>query len=251
MATPLFKSMKNKGTSFFAFPSAANDMNLAFSNDNYKLNFTKFTLLNIPEQEVIASGIERDQTKGKLNFDKSEDGPNFYNFQPGGNNDLPVDFGDQMIESLRNYVANYDSVLRESRINPNTDFYNINERVTPSEMIFWKWCKKLNILDLEPALHKIDWDKNLSDFDNDNGVGSDYFQKYLWKERDVNYYDCVITQGTGNVPEVTISGNAKYKPGDSIFFSGITSISLSSNTAYDVTSVIVKEVEIIQRVIFT
>jgi hypothetical protein len=239
MATPLFKSMKKKGTSFFAFPSAAADMNLAFSNDNYKLNFTKFALLNIPEQNVvIESGVIRDQTKGKLNFDKSEDGPNFYNFQPGGNNDLPVDFGNQMIESLRNYVANYDSVLRESRINTNTDFYNVNERVTPTEMIFWKWCKKLNLLDLEPALHKIDWDKNLSDFDNENGVGSDYFQKYLWKERDVNYYECEITQGTGNVPEVTISGNAKYKVGDSIYLSGITSISLSSNTSYDVTSVI-------------
>ena len=50
MATPLYKGMKTKGTSFYAFPSAAEDMNLAFSNDHYKISFTKFALLNIPEQ---------------------------------------------------------------------------------------------------------------------------------------------------------------------------------------------------------
>jgi len=239
MATPLYKSMKKRGSSFFAFPSAAQDMNLAFSNDNYKLNFTKFVLLNIPEQSVVLeSGVDRDQTKGKLNFDKDEDGPNFYNFQPGGNNDLPADFGDQLIESLRNYVANYDSTLRESRINSNTDFYNINERVTPSEMIFWKWCRKNNIMDLEPALHKIDWDKNLSDFDNENGTGANFFQKYLWKERDVNYYNCNIDSSDDNKPQVTISQDAKYKVGDSIYLSGITSSVLSANTAYNVISVV-------------
>jgi hypothetical protein len=244
MACPLFKSLISKGTTFYGFPSATQDMNLAFSNDNYKLNFTKFALLNIPEQKiVIDSGVIRDQTKGKLNFDKNENGPNFYNFQPGNNNDLPNDFGDQMVESLRNYIANYDTVLRESKINSNTDFYNINEQTTPTEMIFWKWCKKLNLIDLEPATHKIDWDKNLSDFDNENGTGTNYFQKYLWKERDVNYYDCNITVGASNVfpgldkPIITIDKNAKFKVGDSIYLSEITSNMLSAETSYNVTYV--------------
>ena len=111
--------------------------NLASSNDHYKLNFTKFALLNIPTQVVVPN----DQTKGKLNFDKSKTGPNFFNFQPGDNSDRPTLFGDQLVESLRNYVTNYDTTLRESRINSNTDFYNINEMTTPTEMIFFKWCK--------------------------------------------------------------------------------------------------------------
>ena len=51
MATPLYKYMKDRGTSFFAFPSAAEDLNLAFKNPNYKINFTKFVCLNFPEQE--------------------------------------------------------------------------------------------------------------------------------------------------------------------------------------------------------
>lgn len=233
MATPLYKKMKDRGTSFYIFPSSSQDLNLANLNTNYKINFTKFALLNLPEQ---TSGVST-QLTGKFKFDKDEDGPRFYNFQPGGNNDLPTLFSEQLIESLRNYVCNFDSTLRESRINSNTDFYNINEKVTPSEMIFWKWLKKLNIIDLEPALHKIDWDKNLADFDNNNGTGSDFFQKYLWKERDVNYYDCTITQDAGNVPLVTISELAKFKVGDTILLSGITSISLSSNTEYEISSV--------------
>jgi hypothetical protein len=36
---------------------------------HYKTVFHKFVLLNIPEQKVVVtSGIERDQTKGKLNL---------------------------------------------------------------------------------------------------------------------------------------------------------------------------------------
>jgi len=237
MACPLFKRMKTRGTSFFSFPSASEDMNLAFSNDSYKLNFTKFVLLNIPQQVVKTTSGQRDQTKGKLNFTKNQVGPNFYNFQPGGDSDLPNTLGEQMIESLRNYVANYDSTLRESRINDRQDFYNINEQCTPSEMIFWKWCKKLNLLDLEPAIHKVDWDKNLPDFDNANSNGTtyDYFQKYLWKERDVNYYDCTITQGrigsiTDYKPIVTISSESKFKVGDDIVLTGTTSVILTAST---------------------
>ena len=236
MATPLLKRLKQRGTSFYAFPSYSIDSNLASSNDHYKLNFTKFALLNIPTQVVVPY----DQTKGKLNFDKSETGPNFFNFQPGGNSDRPTLFGDQLVESLRNYVTNYDTTLRESRINSNTDFYNINEMTTPTEMIFFKWCKKLNIIDFEPALHKIDWDKNLSDFVNKNGSSYDYFQKYLWKERDVNYYSCTIEDGSYNninVPKLTISGYTKFKVGDSILLSGNTGHILSANTSYTITSI--------------
>ena len=39
MATPLYKSMKNKGTSFYQFPSAGQDLNASFQNDSYKMNF--------------------------------------------------------------------------------------------------------------------------------------------------------------------------------------------------------------------
>lgn len=237
MANPLYKSLKSRGTSFYALPSFSNDYNKS-KNGNYKLNFTKFVLLDIPEQEVvISSGIARNQESGILNFDKSTDGPRFYNFQPGANSDLPILFSDQLVESLRNYVANYDSTLIESRINSNTDFYNINESITPSEMVFWKWAKKLNLIDFEPALHKIDWDKNLTDFINNNGTADDYFNRYLWKERDVNYYNATLTSESSK-PKITISQIAKFKDGDNIMLSGTTG-SLSASTAYTILSVTV------------
>lgn len=237
MATPLYKDMKSKGTSFYAFPSAASDYNKSKQNDNYKMNFTKFVLLDIPEQSVVIStGIERDQEKGVMNFDKNIAGPRFFNFQPGENSDLPTTFAEQLVESLRNYVANYDASLRESRVNSNTDFFNVNEKITPTDSIFWKWAKKLNLIDLEPALHKVDWDKNLTDFLNNNGTSNDFFKKYLWKERDINYYNATLKQGTGNHPLITISQNAKFKTTDTIMLSGDTG-SLSAATSYDILTV--------------
>jgi len=221
MATPLYKKMK-KGTSFYAFPNAIHDLNLVNMSDKYTMSFSKYVLLNIPEQVIEETGTERDQEKGVLNFDKDDKGPRFFNFQPGENSDLPVKFSDQLIESLRNYVSNYDTTMRESRINVNTDFYNVNEMTTPTEMIFWKWCKKLNLLDLEPAEHKIDWDKNLTDFNNTKGTNNTYFQKYLWKERDVNEYSCSVVEN-GTKTEITIEGVAKFKIGDTIRFTGDTS----------------------------
>ena len=241
MATPLYKKMK-KGTSFYSFPSAIHDLNKV--NDTFKMTFSKYVLLNIPEQKVILSGVngvDRDQTKGILNFDKDQNGPIFYNFQPGANNDLPINFSDQLIESLRNYVSNYDTTLRESRINTNTDFYNVNELSTQTEMIFWKWCRKLKLIDLEPAEHQIDWDKNGTDFENKNGTDNSYFQKYLWKEREIRKYECNITQN-GSKTDITIQGVAKFKKGDIINFSGSTSDiiggTLSGNTDYTLTNVI-------------
>jgi len=232
MATPLYKKMKDKGTSFYSFNSSSMHMNLGSPNDSYKVKFNKFVLLNIPQQVTVTG----DQTKGVLNFDKDTAGPLFYNFQPGGT--ISSVFGEQLIESLRNYVANYDATMHESRINANTDFYNINETVTPTEMVFWKWCRKLNLIDLEPALHKIDWDKNIPDFDNNNGSGNNFFQKYLWKERDVNYYTATLSQGGSNKATITIGQNAKYKVGDYVNMNGDTGAQISSGTSYMVSAVV-------------
>ena len=227
MACPLFKRFKQRGTSFVSFPSYTQDLNLASPNNpNFNLTHTKFALLNIPEQVRVSN----DQTKGVLNFIKDSTGSSgtrFYNFDPTGT--IPINYADQLIESLRDYVANYDTALRESRINSNTDFYNIGELSTPIEHIFWKWCRKYNLIDLEPAKHKTDWDKNLPDFDNTNGTGSDYFRKYLWKERDVNYYSCTYTTDSTKLV-VTINDIGKFKPNDIVNFSGMTTAELTGQT---------------------
>jgi len=233
MATPLYKRMKQRGSSFYAFPSSANDLNLANYNDFYDLNFTKFMLLNIPRQ-VEGSPNPIDGTVDFL--PKSNIGDNSF-YSPDPNYTTPTLFSDQLVESLRNYVANYDTVLHESRINTNTDFYNIAERYTPTEHIFWKWCKKLNLIDFEPAVHKVDWDKNLSDFENTNEstvTNHDYFRKYLWKERQsVDYSVYQVEESADyqyeyrNTPKITIKGTttndfAKFKVGDKVILKSDT-----------------------------
>ncbi len=113
-------------------------------------------------------------------------------------------------------------LLHESRINSNTDFYNISERYTPTEHIFWKWCRKLNLIDFEPAVHKVDWDKNLSDFDNTNNstvTNVDYFRKYLWKEREVINYKVASVFEVDDKPKFTINEIAKFKVGDKVILS--------------------------------
>jgi len=228
--------MKNRGTSFYAFPSASSDFNLANYNDYYQINFNKFVLLNIPR---------RDETKNVLKFvPKANDGTaSFYSNDP--NYSLPTKFADQLVESLRNYVSNYDTAEHESRINNNTDFYNIAERYTPTEHIFWKWCKKLNLIDFETAVHKVDWDKNLSDFNNINAntvSNTDFFRKYLWKEREATPYSVngVFESGYysylgNNTPKIIIAEIAKFKEGDLIILTGTTIVpGLSTGVTYTI-----------------
>lgn len=250
MGTPLYKNFKIRGTSFYAFPSASHDFNLANNSEDYKINFTKFALLNIPQQtdrDVDAETGLRTK-KSVLDFlDKSISGDApFFSADPNPN--LPANFSDQLVESLRNYVANYDTAMHESRINTNTDFYNIGERYTPTEHIFWKWCRKLNIVDFEPAIHKVDWDKNLTDFDNANAstvTNTDYFRKYLWKEREIVNYsvtscleDSEYQYGGQNTPKLVVSEKAKFKKGDLVQLSGTGVAALSTSLSTGVTYIV-------------
>lgn len=234
MSTPCYKSMKQRGTSFYAFPSAASDLNLSNYNDMYSLNFTKFALLNIPRQ-VDGSPNPIDGVMDFLPKSNEEGIAPFYTDDP--NYTTPTKLSDQLVESLRNYVANYDTALHESRLTSNSDFYNIGERYTPTEPIFWKWCRKLNLIDFEPAVHKIDWDKNITDFENPNAstiTNTDYFRKYLWKEREIIDYQTTWFEESNDyiyngkrTPLFIINEIAKFKTGDKVI--------LKSNTTLDQT----------------
>jgi hypothetical protein len=223
MATPLYKSMKTSGISFYTFASSAEDITIAYQNQDYKMNFSKFVLLNLPQQST-----------SKLNFKDT-----FYTADPN----TPSKFSDQLIESLRNYVANQEVNIRQAKINSNTDFYNVGELDTVAEKVFWKWLHKLGVLDFEPAIHKIDYDKNLSDFDNPNASttsNSDYFRKYLWKERDINYYQITNIQPINSTQStITVSDYCKYRTNDTIFLSGYTNGVITSGTTnpYTITNI--------------
>jgi hypothetical protein len=207
--TPLYKSLKQNGTTFYAFPGAAEDISAAYQNSNYKMYFSKYTLLNLPKQDTTSTSS-----------------PNYFDFDvfsksTGAN--PPATYGESIVESLRNYVANQEVTIRESRLN-NTEYYYNNESLeTTSEKIFWKWCKKLNILQLEPALPSDEYFSNLTEFESRDINNDEYFPEYLWKEREIIDWDTVAYRQTGdtefNLPpklEIEFSGTTNLIEGDVI-----------------------------------
>jgi hypothetical protein len=245
MATPLYTFMKDRGTTIYVMPSASRDISLGMQNPNISINFNKFVLLNFPKQEQNVNG----QDYGKMNFSNYQ-GDKYYSFKPGSNGSFPGDipdlFSEQLVESLRNYVANQDEVIRTSRINSKDDFYSLGDKQTNSEKIFWKWCRKMNLLDLEPAKHKIDWDKNLTDFNNVNKPNEstlDFFQEYLWKERDINVYSVEQLRAiNATTAEITVNQIMKIRVGDNFIFEGTINLSgsetsISTGISYEIVDV--------------
>ena len=106
-------------------------------------------------------------------------------FVRSANANPTTNFSDGIVESLRNYVANHEVTLRESRLNNSQYFYNTNALETTTEKIFWKWCKKLNLIDFEPAIPQDEYFSNLTEFQSRSVNDDEYFPEYLWKEREI------------------------------------------------------------------
>lgn len=224
-STPLYKALKSKGTSFYAFPGAAEDISAAYQNDNYKMYFSKYILLNFPKQNTISGTLSKPTY---FDFDNA--------FQKSPNAVPTTDFSESIIESLRNYVANQEVVIRESRLNNTEYFYNTNALYTTSEKIFWKWCKKLKLVDFEPAVPDDEYFSSLSEFTSRNINDDEYFPEFLWKEREVEYYAALdfyqspsVTY-TGNL-EIEFSATTNFRVGDLVNINNISLTSVESNLA--------------------
>lgn len=179
MQCPLYKQLKSNGTSFYAFPGAAEDISAAYQSENYRMYFSKYTLLNLPKEQTNIGGTNSTKTT----FD-------FSTFSSISNTSASK-YGDRVIESLRNYVANHEIVLRESRLNNTEYYYDTRSLETTSEKIFWKWCKKLNLIDFELAIPQDEYFDNLSEFSRVSNSDDTYFPEYLWKERSIKTYNVV------------------------------------------------------------
>jgi hypothetical protein len=197
MATPLYRKLRENSFSTFAFPSANEDIN--------KLNFTKFVLLNLDlskmdlgNKEIFSTESNKDYVGGEL-----------------------------LINSLRNYVANQEVVIRESRLNANTYFYDPNEPRTVTERVFWKWLRKSGAIQFEPALPNDEYIDS-SEFAVDDMKPDDYFKEYLWKERTTIKYNVVtitdlgetmnhpLREGVSKIFEITLASTTTIKPNDVI-----------------------------------
>ena len=210
MATSLYKYLKQNGTTTYVFPSAAEDISAADQNDNFKLRFSKFVLLNIPRQNLTKVIMDPETSF----FQSPASAPPISKTSYQG-------FGDVIVESLRNYVANHDVTIKETRLNQNDFFYQNTELNTTVERIFWKWCKKLNFLDLEVATPNEEWFSNLTEFQS-NGTGSntDFFQEYLWRERLVTAYNVLSVTDNGADATLVFTSSTNYKVGDNVKISG-------------------------------
>lgn len=219
--TPLYKKLKEKGTSFYAFPGAAEDISVSYQNVNHKMYFSKYVLLNLPKQQTTS-------TTSTKYFD-------FNNFKRSSSAQPSTTFGEQIIESLRNYVANQEVTIRESKLNSTKYYYNVNSLETTTEKIFWKWCKKIGLIDFDPAIPDDEYVSNLPSFDRRNLNDDDYLPEYLWKEREVVEWNVSITNNkpvlvNGTTYTITFNGKTNFKIGDFIFINGVNGTTkLTSN----------------------
>jgi hypothetical protein len=210
-STPLYKFLKQNGTSFYAFPGAAEDISAAYQNSNYKMYFSKYALLNFPKQSLPTGGT----ISKPIYFD-------FENaFSKTSVAQAPTNFKDAFVESLRNYVANNEVVLRESRLNNTKYYYDTNALETTTEKIFFKWCKKLNLIGFEPAIPEDEYFSTLGEFQSKNINDDEYFPEFLWKEREVKPYEGILFYETGSINpqflnklEVEFVGTTNFKVGD-------------------------------------
>ena len=225
-STPLYKFLKSNGTSFYAFPGAAEDISAAYQNSNYKMYFSKFVLLNLPKQNITAGTMSNPI---QFDFDNS--------FQKSINATPPPSFNEQLVESLRNYVANQEVVIRESRLNNTKYYYDTNALETPTEKIFFKWAKKLNLIDFEPAIPDDEYFSNAAEFQRRNINDDAYFPEYLWKERDIIAWDPIIFTGvTYNTQlklEVEFAGTTNFKVGDKVRIFNIGNSVIYNNGGYN------------------
>ena len=208
--TPLYKKLKSNGTSMYVFPSAAEDISASYQNENYKMYFTKYTLLNLPPENLNNPGGTQAQP---IYWDFAT----FSTIAPT----LASNFSDRFIESLRNYVSNMEISMLGSMLN-NTEYYYDNTTLsTPSEKIFFKWCKELNIIDFDPAVPTDQYFSNLPEFASQNISDSSYFQEYLWQERlttswSVSQYQQSTSPNFPNNLELILSSTSNLRVGDII-----------------------------------
>ena len=214
-STPLYKALKSNGTSFYAFPGASEDISAAYQNSNYKMYFSKYVLLNLPKQNTVPGSGSASKP---VYFDFDSSFERSYAATPTTN------YSEAMIESLRNYVANQEVVIRESRLNNTKYYYDTNALETTTEKIFFKWCKKLGIIDFEPAVPEDEYFSGLSEFQSRSTNDDEYFPEFLWKERTVTPYGGIAFNESStslNFLEVEFESTTNFRVGDLVNIYGV------------------------------
>ena len=127
--TPLIKTPQADGGTFYTFSSSARDLSKTLNNDELKLVFSKFVLLNLPDFDKLDPNSTASFTL-----------PNYMQFDTidgmiasGG---LKGDPNVNFTESLQNYALNLEELIISDTSYDNTLQRSVAERV------FFKWLKE-------------------------------------------------------------------------------------------------------------
>jgi len=137
MATaPLIKTPQADGGTFYTFSSSARDLSKTLNNDNLKLVFSKFVLLNIPDFDKL-DPTTFSNYQNYMQFD-TIDGM----IASGG---LKGDPNVNFTESLQNYALNLEELIISDTSYDNTIQRSVAERV------FFKWMKETGAMRFRAA----------------------------------------------------------------------------------------------------
>ena len=226
MTTPIYKRLKN-GTTLYVLPGAGEDFSATQQNTNVQMTFSKFVLVKLPARNFVTN-----DPNVRPVFDINANNLEFFM----DTNKLPAPtWGEAVVESLRNYVANQESTMRATRVGKTEYYYNPAELRTVSERVFWKWLRKNGALSLEPALPNEEWDPEQAKF-LPAGATPDFLHRYMWRERMVEPYELfdrstvIDAVGLGRY-KLRLQRTSNFKPGDYVRLVGFTTQSYGVTVA--------------------
>jgi len=136
MTTPLIKTPQADGGTFYTFSSSAKDLSRTLNNDDLKLVFSKFVLLNLPDFDRL-DATTFSQYQNYMQFD-TIDGA----IVNGG---LAGDPNVSFTQSLQNYALNLEELIISDAGYDNTTNLTVTERV------FFKWLKECGAMRFREA----------------------------------------------------------------------------------------------------
>jgi len=134
--TPLIKTPQADGGTFYTFSSAAKDLSRTLNNDELKLVFSKFVLLNLPDFDRLDPNTFS-QFENYMQFDTIDGAI----WSGGLKGDPNVNF----TESLQNYALNLEELIISDVNYDNTTNLSVTERV------FFKWLKETGAMRFREA----------------------------------------------------------------------------------------------------
>lgn len=234
--TPLYNRLKN-GISFYCFPSAAEDINNDQQNENFTISFSKFALLNLPKEAISNNPI--DLTSGIQGTVSRLDGngvdPIVFDFENvfyktlDGSVQPAATFSERLVESLRNYVANQEVTIKNTKTNDNDYFYDTTLLKTTAERIFFKWARKLNLIQLEAASNGDEYFGDLPEFERINSNDDNYLKEYLWRERKVVDFTPSAMSNNSNKLRMEYTAPTNYRIGDIVKLYNFANDGLAAN----------------------